>query len=386
MADTYHAIVVGLGAMGSATTRQLAQRGARVLGIDMFIPGHDQGSSHGHHRKIRMSQLHNDDYLPIGKRTFELWRELEQASGTDLMRMTGEVQLRDMAGAPELAAQIDHMREQGHWEVLGDSDLASRFPGFRTGDSIVAVYEETSGYVLSEAGILANISVARQHGATIQTGEEVTGWSVDGSEVRVTTNRATYSAGRLVITTGPWTSELLRHLDFPLQVEHTVNGCFQPDRPDLWSIDRGAPTFLLNVPEGSFYGIPAVDGVGLKIGMFGGKGTAVTTPRTIARHIDDSEIGALRNVLDRYMPGASGPELKRITCMCTYTSDSGFIVGLHPEHEQVMLGCGFNGRGYKFAPVIGEILAHLATGATYPLDISFMSTGRFSTSLTGSHA
>ena len=386
MADTYHAIVVGLGAMGSATTRQLAQRGARVLGIDMFIPGHDQGSSHGHHRKIRMSQLHNDDYLPIGKRTFELWRELEQASGTDLMRMTGEVQLRDMAGAPELAAQIDHMREQGHWEVLGDSDLASRFPGFRTGDSIVAVYEETSGYVLSEAGILADISVARQHGATIQTGEEVTGWSVDGSGVRVTTNRAAYSAGRLVITTGPWASELLRHLDFPLQVERTVNGYFQPDRPDLWSIDRGAPTFLMNVPEGSFYGIPAVDGVGLKIGMFGGKGTAVTTPRTIDRHIDDSEIGALRNVLDRYMPGASGPELKRITCMCTYTSDSGFIVGLHPEHEQVMLGCGFNGRGYKFAPVIGEILAHLATGATYPLDISFMSTGRFSTSKTGSQA
>jgi sarcosine oxidase len=386
MTESFDVIVVGLGAMGSATTQQLAQRGARVLGIEMFAPGHDQGSSHGHHRKIRMSQLHNDDYLPIGKRTFELWRELERASGESLLRMTGEVQLRDLAGAPEQAAQIERMREQGHWKVLSETDLASRYPGFRLADGIAAVHEETSGYVLSEAGILASIAVARQHGATIHIGEEVTGWAVDGDGVRVTTNKDTYRAGRLVIATGPWAGELLRDLDFPLQVERTVNGYFQPDRPDLWNIDRGAPTFLLNVPEGSFYGIPAVDDVGLKIGMFGGRGAAITTPRSIDRQIDDSEIEALRHVLDRYMSGASGPELKRITCMCTYTSDSGFIVGHHPEHDQVMLGCGFNGRGFKFAPVIGEILAHLATDATYPLDISFMSTDRFSTSMTGTHA
>jgi sarcosine oxidase len=386
MPESFDVIVVGLGAMGSATTQQLARRGARVLGIDMFDPGHDQGSSHGYHRKIRMSQLHSDDYLPIGRRTFELWRELEQASGTDLMRMTGEVQLRDLAGAPEQEVQIERMRQQGHWEVLSATDLASRYPGFRIADGIVAVYESTSGYVLSEAGILANIAVARQHGATIHTGEEVTGWSVDGDGVSITTDRDTYRAGKLVITTGPWASELLRDLELPLQVERTVNGYFQPDRPDLWSIDRGAPTFLLDIPEGSFYGIPAVDDIGLKIGMFGGRGTAVTTPRIIDRRVEDAEIHALRAVLDRYMPGASGPEIKRITCMCTYTSDSEFIVGHHPEHEQVIVGCGFNGRGFKFAPVIGEILAHLATGTPYPLDISFMSTGRFSSSMTGTHA
>ena len=382
MAVRYDVIVVGLGAMGSAAAHHLARRGATVLGLDMFQPGHDQGSSHGYHRKIRMSQLHNDAYIPIGKRTFELWNELEQASGQSLLRMTGEVQLRDLGGSEEKAAQVERMRQQGHWEILDEAELAARYPGFRLGEDIVAVYEATSGFVLSEAGIIANVTVAERHGGTIRTGEEVSGWSVDGDGVRVETTRGTCFADRLVITTGPWAAELLGDLNFPLRVERTVNGYFQPERPDLWTIENGAPTFLLNVPEGNFYGIPAVDDLGLKIGMFGGQGKAPTTPRTINRQIADSEIQLLRDVLARHMPGAGGPELKRMTCMCTYTSDDGFIVGHHPEHTQVTLACGFNGRGYKFSPVIGEILAHLAMGEDYPLDIGFMSANRFSPAAT----
>jgi sarcosine oxidase len=159
-----------------------------------------------------------------------------------------------------------------------------------------------------------------------------------------------------------------------MQVERRVNGFFQPARPEWWSLEQGAPDFLLNVPEGSFYGMPAMGDLGLKIGWSGGE---VTTARTIRREIEDVEIDFLRDVLDKYMPGASGPEMRRMTCMCTYTVDHNFIIDRHPEHPQVVFGCGFSGRGYKFAPVVGEILADLALDGKTRHDIDFLSADRF---------
>jgi sarcosine oxidase len=327
---------------------------------------------------FRTSQVQDDGYVPLGQRTIELWNTLQEESGADLIHMIGEVHLRDVKDAPDKLAVVEHMQERGFWEILSEQDLTERFPGFRLHDDMIATYEARAGFVRSEAGILAHVSIAERHGATIRTGEEVTGWSVDGTGVRVETTRGSYSADRLIITTGPWAAELLRDLNLPLQVERTVNGFFEPQRPDWWKVENGAPNFLLSVPEGIFYGIPSLGDIGLKIGLSGGTGKAPTTPRTIERNIKDSEIGFLRDVLDRYMAGASGPEQRRITCMGTYTADDGFIVDRHPEHEQVVFGCGFCGRGYKFAPVIGEILAGLASGQEHPLDTSFIGVRRFS--------
>ena len=90
--------------------------------------------------------------------------------------------------------------------------------------------------------------------------KEATGWAAGGewSGFRVQPARGESLAGRLIITTGPWAAELLRDCDFPLQVERVVNGYFDPARPDWWPADNSAPDFLLTVPEGSFYGMPAV--------------------------------------------------------------------------------------------------------------------------------
>lgn len=377
MPERYHAIVVGLGAMGSATAYQLARRGVHVLGIDMFQPGHDQGSSHGHHRMFRTSQVQDDGYVPLGRRTIDLWHEIQEAAGTDLIHTIGEVHLRDVSGNPERMATVERLQDEGFWKILDEQTLKDRFPGFRLHDGMVATWEKEAGFVRSEKGIVAQVKLAEQHGATIHTGEEVTGWRVEGNGAIVETNKGSYSADRLIVTTGPWAAELLRELNFPIHVERTVNGFFQPWRPDWWQVENGAPNFLLSVPEGVFYGIPSLGDIGLKIGLSGGTFQTETTPRTIRREIDDSEIQFLRDVLNRYMPGAAGPELKRITCMGTYTIDDGFIVDRHPEHPQVIFGCGFCGRGFKFSPVIGEILAYLALGEEYPLEIDFMSAARF---------
>jgi sarcosine oxidase len=375
MSDAYDAIVVGQGAMGSATTYQLARRGQRVLGLEMFRPGHDQGSSHGAHRMIRKSSLSDDGYVPLADRAFALWHQVEKESGQRLLEITGEVWLVDLENNPGLRTGVESSLRRGFRETLDEGQLAARFPGFRLADGLTALYEADAGYLRCEAGIITHVELARRHGATIHQEEEATAWSVDGAGVRVDTRRGIYRADRLVITTGPWAAELLGDLALPFQVERRVNGFFRPTRPDLWSLEQGAPDFLLEVPEGSFYGMPAIGDIGLKIGLSAGE---ATTARTIRRTIDDAEIDFLRRVLDRYMPGASGPAARRMTCMCTYTVDMDFIIDRHPRHEAVVFGCGFSGRGYKFAPTVGEILADLAIDGETRHDIGFLSAGRFS--------
>jgi sarcosine oxidase len=374
--NSYDAIVVGLGAMGSAATYHLAKRGQRVLGLEMFQPGHDQGSSHGYHRMIRMSSLQDDGYVPLGRRALELWRELQQEADRNLVNMIGEVRLAQ--GDERRRAAAEELRRKGFLEILSEAELAERFPGFRLHGDMFATYEADAGFIWSERGIVTHVEQAERHGATVHHSEEVTGWVADGDGVRVTTTRGDYRADHLVLTAGPWAAELLGDLDLPIQVNRTVNGYFEPARPDWWQVEHGAPDFLLDVPEGSFYGIPAVEGVGLKLGLSGAREHAPTTARTIRRTIDDAEIELVRDVLDKYMVGAAGAEWKRITCMCTYTIDDNFIIDRHPAYPQVLFGCGFSGRGFKFAPVVGEIMAELAIDGRTRHDIGFLSADRFS--------
>lgn len=377
VSDSYDVIVVGLGAAGGATAYQLAKRGRRVLGIDMFGPGHNQGSSHGYHRLIRRSSVQNDGYVPLGERAFELWDEISAESGRQLLFMTGEIHIVDINHRPGFVATAEKMQQGGFWELLDEVALRERFPGVWPGDGLLVAYEKTAGFVLAEGGVIAHLDMAARHGATIRHNEEVTGWSADGDGVRVTTAQGEYTGAQLIITTGSWAPELLGDLNLPLRVIRTTNGYFAPTRPDHWSIESGAPGFLLDVPEGDFYGMPGVEGVGLKLGRSRLIDGPTTTARTIDRSIREEEIGLLREVLDKYMPGSCGPEVRRITCLEAYSRDDHFIIDRHPEHAQVLIGCGFSGRGFKFGPTTGEILADLAIDGKTRHDIGFLSVSRF---------
>ena len=383
MTYAYDAIVVGLGAMGSATTYQLSKRGVRVLGLDMYEPGHDQGSSHGHHRMFR-KWTHREGFLPLAARAYELWRELEEESSRNILNMIGEVGLIDL----DLAIRFHGFEDEdfdptrgGKVEILDEQSLAERFPGFRLYEGVQASYEADAGFLRPEVGIAAHLDLAERHGAALHYNEEVTAWSPDGQGVRVETARGTYTANRLIITTGPWAAELLGALDLRLEVVRIVNGYFEPTKPEWWRAENGAPNFILWVPEGAYYGMPSIDGVGLKIGRH--DNGVPTTARTIRREIDEAEIEMLRNTLDRYMPGASGPSPLQVTCMYTMTPDENHIVERHPEYRQVLYGCGFSGTGFKFSGVFGEALADLATEGETGHDIEFLRSSRFAGAVAG---
>lgn len=372
--ETYDAIVVGLGAAGSPTAYRLAQRGLKVLGLEMYEPGHPFGSSHGYHRMIRKSSVQGDAYEPLATRAFDLWDELAAETGQEFLTITGEVRLLAGGSDPRYHANAEEMVRRGFWEILDETELRKRFPGFRLYEGMIATYEADAGFLWSERGIIAHVELARQHGAEIRTFEEVKSWQADGEGVRVTTARGEYRANRLVITTGAYVGELLADLELPFQVNRSINGYFAPSQPEWWRAEHGAPNFILDVPEGGFYGMPAIGDIGLKIGL---STQDKTGPRTIRRTIEPQEVQYLRDTLDRYMPGAAGEELAAITCMDAYTVDDHFIIDRHPEHPQVVIGCCFSGRGYKFSPVLGEILSDLAADGHTRHDIGFLSLGRF---------
>ncbi len=376
MTETYDVIVVGLGAAGSPTAYQLAKRGQRVLGLEMYEPGHALGSSHGHHRQIRKASIQGDGYESLADRAFELWDELEDETGRKFLTIVGEVRL--IAGHngsdPRYRSDADEMQRRGFWDILDEADLRARFPGFQLYDGMIATYEADAGFLWSEQGIITHLDLARQYRATIRTSEEVTGWEVDGEGVTITTNHDEYRAGKLVLTTGAYAGELLGDLELPFQVNRSINGYFEPSRPDWWRAENGAPDFILDVPEGGFYGMPAIGDIGLKIGL---STRDKTGPRTIRRTIDPEEVQYLRDTLDKYMPGAAGKDIMAVTCMDAYTVDDHFIIDHHPQYAQVILGCCFSGRGYKFSPVLGEILADLAIDGRTRHDIEFLAAGRF---------
>jgi sarcosine oxidase len=370
----YDVIVLGLGGMGSATVAQLAAAGRRVLGLDAFERLHKRGSSHGDGRIIREAYFEAPEYVPLVQRAYELWRELQEESGRELLLMTGGLNV----GTPDsdfVTGSLASARQHDlAYEYLNHVDVAERFAGFRLPPDLVAVYEPNAGVLKPEVCMAALLERAARNGADLRFSTPVTAWRADGEGVRVETGAGTFQADRLIVAAGPWAGSVLRDLGLPLVVQRVVNVHFEPTAPEHFQPEC-CPVYLFQVPEGDYYGFPALPGQGVKIGRHDiGE---VCTPDTIRRTIDDAEIDMLRDVLDRYLPGASGPVIKTLTCMYTNTPDRDFIIDRVPDAPQVVYGCGFSGHGFKFASAIGEVLAELAVDGTTRHDIGFLAANRF---------
>lgn len=374
MDQRYEVIVIGLGAMGSAAVFHLARGGHRTLGLDTYGRGHKNGSSHGTTRIIREAYFESPEYVPLVQRAYTLWRELEAQTGRHLLTITGGLNI----GAPDsefvVGSRASAVQHHLPYEELSPAEVAARFPGFRLSDDLVAIYEPHAGILQPEECVFAHLDLAAAYGATIHHDEPARRWSADGDGVRVETDAGTYTADRLVIAAGPWASEVLAELNLPLEVWRIVNVHFAPTAPERFGPER-CPVYLMQVPEGDYYGFPALPGEGMKIGRH--EIGEVTTPRTIRRDVDPEEIAMLRALMDRYMPGASGDVLWTLTCMYTNTPDRHFVLDTHPRHPNVVYGCGFSGHGFKFASAIGEVLADLAVDGKARYDIRFLSASRF---------
>jgi sarcosine oxidase len=357
--DSQHdVIVLGVGGMGSATACALARRGVDVLGLERYDVPNAEGSSHGITRIIRLPQYEDPAYVPLVREALDLWRDLEDGYPRNLLYRTGTLDFGPpdsevFAGSKESCEVhgIDH-------QVLTGRDLTERVGGYDVPPEYRAVYQPDGGFLHSEQCIVAHTEAAHEHGATIRARERVVDWEAGESGVRVSTDRDDYTAETLVVTAGAWTGTLLPALADYLEPERQVLGWFQPTDREQFAPER-FPVFVAEVPEGHYYGFPVCEVPGFKIGKYHHQGET-GSPIQVSREPTQEDEDLLRQFTERYVPAGAGPTMRLLTCMFTNTPDEDFVLDTHPDHDNVVVGAGFSGHGFKFASVVGEILADLA--------------------------
>jgi sarcosine oxidase len=376
---TFDAVVIGLGVMGSAAVASLARRGCKVVGIERFEPGHDRGSSHGATRIIRQGYFEHPSYVPMVRAAYPLWRELAAVAGEPLIHITGIVEI----GAPEselVAGTLDASRLHGlAHDVLDASALRRRLPLFQVPDHYVAVFQPDGGFLRAEPAVRALLARARAAGAELRAGDAVRAIEPRGRGVRVVTTHGAIDAGCAVVTAGPWVKALLPNLPVAIRVTRQVLGWLAPREPVLFSKEH-FPVFLLQNADGMFYGFPD-DGTGrVKVAKHHHADETVD-PENCDRVVSAADEAMIRSCLAAHLPAADGPLVAATTCLYTVAPDGDFIIDRLPGHDAVIVASPCSGHGFKFAPVIGEIIADLATIGATAHDISRFAIGRFAKSL-----
>jgi sarcosine oxidase len=372
MAEAFDAIVLGLGAMGSAATYQLAKRGASVLGIDRFAPPHSFGSTHGETRITRLACGEGPMYTQFASRSHAIWRELEGATGRELLTQNGLVVISGAAPRSAnhenpgfLKSTIDTARRYGiAHDVLSGAQAKARFPAFNLNDDDQVYHEPGAGFVRPEACVGAQLEEAARLGARIHPGVTVRSFRHSPTEVTVVTDNATYAAKRLVLTAGPWLPGLLGSTLAPMfQITRQVLYWFriagvEPAhyRPENF------PVFIWQLPAPqSIYGFPAVGGPENGVKIATEQYTACTTPDTVDRTVSVDEARAMHAAyIAPFFPGLSADCVKTAVCLYTCVEGARFVIDFHPDTDRVIVASPCSGHGFKHSAAIGEALAELA--------------------------
>jgi sarcosine oxidase len=367
-------IVVGLGAMGTSACFHLARRGVRVLGLERFDIPHNLGSSHGYSRMTRMCYWEHPDYVPLLKSAYRLWHELEMLAGVKLIYITGGLQIGP-ANGEMVPSSLKSAKAHGlSHQVLDRDEIRRQFPQFQVPDDFTGLIDNDAGFILCDDAVSAQAVLAMQHGAELHGREEVLDFSSDQNGVNVRTSLGTYEANKLIYCGGAWTDKLVRDLGIALRVSRQVLAWVWPKSPELFSAPK-LPVWAVEHSGEIHYGFPMMmRSPGFKLATHSAGETA--DPDRVNREITPSDEQTVRPFLREFMPQADGPLLSMRTCLYTNSPDGNFILDRHPNHERVLFACGFSGHGFKFAPVIGQVLADLATTGTTKHPVQFLSLNR----------
>ena len=367
--------VIGLGAMGSAALCQLARRGVRAMGIDQFEIGHDRGSSHGETRMIRLAHFERPSYVPLMHRAYVLWHELEDIVRQRLLHITGIAEIGaptgDMVRGTRSGANADVP-----CEVLDAASFMRRYPVFKIPETFVAIFQPDGGFIEASKALAANLAVAKEHGAAVRTGEKVIAIEPAGAGVKVVTDCGVIASDFAIVAAGPWLSGLFPELRLPLKVTRQVIGWFEPRQPEQFAAER-FPAFMFESEYGQHYGFPAYGDKGIKFAKHHHFGEAVDAD-SYERTVSVQDEAAIRAPLAQYLPATNGPLCATETCLYSLTPDNTFIIDRLPGFPQIVVASPCCGHGFKFSPVVGEILADLVTRGATDHDITQFRLSRFS--------
>ncbi len=372
MTAQFDVAVIGLGAMGAAAAAHIAARGQSVVGIEAFYPAHELGSSHGDSRIIRLGYFEDPAYVPLLRRAYANWRALEARVREDLLTVTGVLQF-GRPDSPIVSGSRQACELHGlPFTVFGADEVRARFPAFALDDDEVALLEPEGGYLRPEAAVMAHLKCAARDGAVLRFGERVTAIEPGGGVVTVVSELGRVRARKVVVATGPWIAELVPSLKGVAKPIKQVVAWFQP-RDSFATVLGRMPVFLRDEGEaGSFFGFPVIGRDGVKVGKHCHFFEEIDPDRPNPA-VDDRDTAVLEDFVARRVPGAAGVRVATSTCRYTLLPGENFLLDLVPGETNIVAASPCSGHGYKFASVVGEILADLALDGGTALPVGLFS-------------
>ncbi|MBR0757099.1 N-methyl-L-tryptophan oxidase [Bradyrhizobium jicamae] len=367
MNDRYDAVVIGLGAMGSAAFFELAKRGARVLGIEQFDPGHDRGSSHGESRIIRLAYFEHPSYVPLVQEARHRWAEIQQRADETIFLDIGCVEI-GFPGAPLIRRSLEAARQHSlHVDEMDARDIRMRFPAFDVPDDWTGHFQADGGLLIPELAIKTFVREAVRLGGTLMAGTKVRRIESGSKYPEIDLGAGRVSAERVIVTAGAWLTELV-DIPLPLEISRQVVGWFEPQVAASFT-PEALPVFLLATPDNAYYGFPNHRESGWKAASHL-HGRSLQNADALRQDAAPDDEAQIRRMVSDYMPDGNGPLRKMQTCMYTNTPDGHFLIDRAAHDARIIVASACSGHGFKFAPVIGAILADMAEDKTpaFPID------------------
>jgi sarcosine oxidase len=367
--------IIGIGTMGSMAAWQLAARGARVIGFEQFAPGHDRSAHGGESRIFRTAYLEGPEYVPLLQESYHLWRQLEQETGQQLLKLNGGLMIarRDTNFLHTVTACIERF-DLPH-ERLELDQAARRYPQHQFGEADVVVLDKQAGYLRPELAVLAAARRAEELGAELHRDMRVEAIEETGCGVRIRAGGMTYEASQAIVSAGPWMQQVLADLPCPLEVRRLMLTWFVPRTPSLFSPDL-FPIFIREDGDDTIWGIPLIDGFSVKVAAHRAFGR-VADPDDLERSTTPDELAGIRRAVAHALPDLVPDPVRISVYQDAFSPDGHFVVGRHPSRDRMIVLCGFSGHGFKMASAMGRVASDLALEGGTELPIEHLSPARF---------
>ena len=362
-ADHSKFVVVGAGLAGAATAWQLATAGHEVTILERAVPADAAGSSHGSARIFRYAYA-SEAYARMVVRSWDLWRDLEDRSGTRLITPSGALDFGVGREPAQLASVLDHVGVEH--ELLASGDASQRWPQFEFDSSVL--WHPGAGVIDAETSVETMVSLARAQGARLFSGWEVSRVDHDARGYLIHNRAGDVIHGeRVVVAAGGWLPSLLGRLGLPsaflaqlpaLQVlqEQAYHFPYRDQAPP-W------PTFIHKSEVMQTYGLPGGRDAayrGQKVAEFCG-GTAIPSAEQQDGRVDPTNRARIVSYVEHHLPGLVPEPYAETTCLFTNTPTEDFVID---RYDGITLVSPCSGHGAKFAPLIGSLAADAAAAST----------------------